>query len=323
MTIKALMTISGYLMTIRTFCSASSPLLLYHRRFRMKPTELEAWRSLQARADALKKEPFDMRKEFETDPSRFEQCVCVLFSFRAKQMRRFSRTFETPDGPMLVDMSKNWVNEAIMTDLISLVEQSGVAAQRDRMFAGDKINFTEGRAVLHVALRNRSNRPILVDGKDVMPGVNAVLAHMRTFSDAVRNGDWKGYTGKPITDVVNIGIGGSDLGPVMVCEALKHYSQRTISMHFVSNVDGTHIAETLRKCSAETTLFIIASKTFTTQETMANAQSAREWFLSKAADVRLFSRLFSFINKLFLGKPRGAPLCRSVDQRGRLHRLWH
>jgi glucose-6-phosphate isomerase len=160
------------------------------------------------------------------------------------------------------------------------------------MFNGEKINTTEDRAVLHIALRNRSNRPIMVDGKDVMPEVNAVLAHMKEFSNAVRSGAWKGYTGKTITDVVNIGIGGSDLGPVMVTEALKPYSKRDLHVHFVSNIDGTHIAETLKNLSPETTLFIVASKTFTTQETITNALSAKEWFLKSAKDVAHVAKHF-------------------------------
>lgn len=151
------------------------------------------------------------------------------------------------------------------------------------MFSGEKINRTENRAVLHVALRNRSNTPILVDGKDVMPEVNAVLEKMKTFSEAIISGEWKGYTGKAITDVVNIGIGGSDLGPYMVTEALRPYKNH-LNMHFVSNVDGTHIAEVLKKVNPETTLFTVASKTFTTQETMTNAHSARDWFLKAAGD---------------------------------------
>ncbi len=160
------------------------------------------------------------------------------------------------------------------------------------MFTGQKINTTEDRAVLHVALRNRSNRPILVDGKDVMPEVNRVLDHMRQFSDAIRNGSWLGYTGQRISDVVNIGIGGSDLGPVMVTEALKPYSKRDLRVHFVSNVDGTHLAETIRDLNPETTLFIVASKTFTTQETLTNAHSARKWFLAKAKDEKAIARHF-------------------------------
>src|SRR5688500_8039095 len=162
----------------------------------------------------------------------------------------------------------------------------------EKMFTGEKINTTEKRAVLHVALRNRSNRPILVDGQDVMPGVNAVLKHMRTFTESVRSGAWKGYTGRPITDAVNIGIGGSDLGPVMVTEALKPCSKRDLRVHFVSNVDGTHIAETLRQVRPESTLFIIASKTFTTQETLTNAHTARRWFLDAAKDVEHVKKHF-------------------------------
>jgi glucose-6-phosphate isomerase len=150
------------------------------------------------------------------------------------------------------------------------------------MFNGDQINETEGRVVLHVALRNRSNTPIHVNGSDVMPEVNAVLGQMKRFSNAVISGQWKGYTGQSITDIVNIGIGGSDLGPVMVTEALRPYWKPQIRAHFVSNVDGTHIAETLKTVSPETCLFIIASKTFTTQETMTNALTARKWFLDSA-----------------------------------------
>ncbi len=160
------------------------------------------------------------------------------------------------------------------------------------MFSGEKINITENRAVLHIALRNRSNTPILVDGKDVMPEVNAVLAHMKECSDKVRSGEWKGYTGKSITDFVNIGIGGSDLGPVMVTEALKPYAQKGLTGHFVSNIDGTHIAETLKKLNPETTLFIVASKTFTTQETLTNAHSARKWLLDAAKDEAAIAKHF-------------------------------
>src|SRR5438552_6977486 len=169
-----------------------------------------------------------------------------------------------------------------MALLVELAKAAGVESLRDRMFAGERINVTENRAVLHVALRNRSNRPILVDGKDVMPEVNAVLKKMTDFSERVRNGAWKGYTGKSVTDVVNLGIGGSDLGPVMVTEALKHYSQRNLRLHFVSNVDGTHIAETLRALNPQSALFIVSSKTFTTQETLTNAHTARRWFLEVA-----------------------------------------
>jgi glucose-6-phosphate isomerase len=165
-----------------------------------------------------------------------------------------------------------------------MAREANIETWRDKMFAGDKINITENRAVLHTALRNRANTPVFVDGKDVMPDVNAVLAHMRRFSDQVRSGNWKGYTGKRITDIVNIGIGGSDLGPVMACQALKPYAQAGLNIHFVSNIDGAHLMLALEKCHAETTLFIVASKTFTTQETMTNAHSARTWFLNAAKD---------------------------------------
>uniref|UniRef100_A0A4W6FZ78 Glucose-6-phosphate isomerase n=1 Tax=Lates calcarifer TaxID=8187 RepID=A0A4W6FZ78_LATCA len=163
----------------------------------------------------------------------------------------------------------------------------GVEEAREKMFSGEKINFTEGRAVLHVALRNRSNTPIMVDGKDVMPEVNRVLDKMKSFCHKVRSGEWKGFSGKSISDVVNIGIGGSDLGPLMVTEALKPYSAGGPNVWFVSNIDGTHLAKTLAQLNAETTLFIIASKTFTTQETITNAESARDWFLQTARDAKV------------------------------------
>jgi len=166
----------------------------------------------------------------------------------------------------------------------------------EKMFTGNKINETEKRAVLHVALRNRSNTPIHVDGKDVMPRVNGVLEKMKNFSEKVTSGKWKGYTGRPVTDIVNMGIGGSDLGPVMVNECLKPYAREGLQVHFVSNVDGTHIVETLKKLNPETTLFLIASKTFTTQETMANAFSARDWFLARANDLRQVALHFAAIS---------------------------
>jgi len=198
----------------------------------------------------------------------------------AKDPERFARmSHEACD--VFVDWSKHRATDETMKLLVGLARQAGVEAWRDKMFKGEKINGTEGRAVLHVALRNRSNRPILVDGKDVMPEVNAVLAKMRDFTDRVRSGAWKGHTGKTITDVVNIGIGGSDLGPVMVTEALRPYWKDGLRAHFVSNVDGTHIAEICKRVDAERTLFIVASKTFTTQETITNAKSARTWLLEK------------------------------------------
>jgi len=217
--------------------------------------------------------PRHMRDLFKEDPNRFD---------------KFSLRF----GDILLDFSKNRVTEQTMKLLFDLARAAKVETWRDRMFAGEKINITENRAVLHIALRNRANRPILVDGKDVMPEVNAVLEHMRQFSDAIRSGTWKGYTGKPITDVVNIGIGGSDLGPVMVTESLKPYSKPGLQAHFVSNIDGTHIAETLKVCQPETTLFIVASKTFTTQETITNAHTAKDWLLKAAGNPSAVAKHF-------------------------------
>ncbi len=211
----------------------------------------------------------------------------------AQDHDRFTRLSLRLDD-ILLDYSKNRVTDETLRLLFGLAREAGLEDWRDRLFAGDRINVTEGRAVLHVALRNRANRPILVDGHDVMPGVNAVLAHMRAFSDAVRSGAWTGQTGQRITDVVNIGIGGSDLGPVIVCEALRPYQSPTLRLHFVSNVDGTHMAEVLKRVTPETTLFIVASKTFTTQETIANARTARGWLvgaLGEAAVARHFVAL--------------------------------
>uniref|UniRef100_A0A7N9AS93 Glucose-6-phosphate isomerase n=1 Tax=Mastacembelus armatus TaxID=205130 RepID=A0A7N9AS93_9TELE len=200
----------------------------------------------------------NMRHMFEADKERFN---------------KFSLTLKTEDGDILLDYSKNLITDEVMKMLVDLAKARGIEAAREKMFTGEKINFTEGRAVLHVALRNRSNTPIMVDGKDVMPDVNKVLEKMKGFCHRVRSGEWKGYTGKAITDVVNIGIGGSDLGPLMVTEALKPYSKGGPRVWFVSNIDGTHIAKTLAHLNAETTLFIIASK------------SAKEWFLEHAKDV--------------------------------------
>jgi glucose-6-phosphate isomerase len=203
-----------------------------------------------------------------------------LFAKDAKRFDTYSLQFED----ILVDFSKNIVDEKVFSLLIQLAEECGVKQALEAEFSGEKINKTEDRSVLHIALRNRSNSPILMDGADVMPGINAVLAQMKDFSEKLISGSWKGYTGKAITDIVNIGIGGSDLGPLMVTEALKPYKKQNITAHFVSNVDGTHIAETLKKVNPETTLFIVASKTFTTQETMTNAESAKSWFLQVAKD---------------------------------------
>lgn len=209
----------------------------------------------------------------------------------AKDPRRFEK-FSLEACGILLDYSKNRITEKTMRLLVALARETDVEGWRDRMFAGVKINVTEQRAVLHVALRNRANRPILVDGKDVMPEVNMVLEKMRAFSEAVREERWRGYTGKPITDVVNVGIGGSDLGPAMVTEALKPYAKNTLRDHFVSNVDGTHLAEVLKRVHPETTLFIISSKTFTTQETLTNARSARAWFLDATGDESAIARHF-------------------------------
>ncbi len=213
-----------------------------------------------------------MRDLFAQDPQRFER-----FSLRL--------------GDILLDYSKNRITEKTMALLLDLARQAGLQAKIEAMFSGEKYNNTEKRAVLHIALRNRANRPILADGVDVMPAVNRVLAHMREFSDAVRSGAWRGYSGQAITDVVNIGIGGSDLGPKMVCEALKPYGGRSsgppLRVHFVSNVDSTDLVETLKLVNPQTVLFLVASKTFTTQETMTNAQTARAWFLAAAAETGL------------------------------------
>jgi glucose-6-phosphate isomerase len=208
-----------------------------------------------------------------------------LFSQDASRFSNFSKEYVAPDDPsvtFLLDYSKNLITKPILDTLLSLVREADVETVRDKMFAGDHINTSEDRAVLHVALRNLDNDfKIQEAGVDEVSGV---LAHIKAFSDAVRNGEWKGYTGKTINAIVNIGIGGSDLGPVMITEALKNYSKRDLAAYFVSNIDGTHIAETIRNCDPERTLFIIASKTFTTQETITNAESAREWFLATAKD---------------------------------------
>ncbi len=203
-----------------------------------------------------------------------------LFAEDPKRFNKFSLRF----NELLIDYSKNNINGRTMSYLFDLAEECQLQDAIGKMFSGDEINATEGRAVLHTALRNRSGLAVNVEGRDVMPDVNEVLGKMKEFSESVRSGQWKGYTGKAITDLVNVGIGGSDLGPVMVTEALKAYGKAGLSVHFVSNVDGTHMAETLKGLNPETTLFMIASKTFTTQETMANAGTARDWFLGKAGD---------------------------------------
>ncbi|EGD7782022.1 glucose-6-phosphate isomerase [Escherichia coli] len=241
----------------------------------INPTQTAAWQALQKHFDEMK-----------------DVTIADLFAKDGDRFSKFSTTF---DDQMLVDYSKNRITEETLAKLQDLAKECDLAGAIKSMFSGEKINRTENRAVLHVALRNRSNTPILVDGKDVMPEVNAVLEKMKTFSEAIISGEWKGYTGKAITDVVNIGIGGSDLGPYMVTEALRPYKNH-LNMHFVSNVDGTHIAEVLKKVNPETTLFLVASKTFTTQETMTNAHSARDWFLKAAGDEKHVAKHFAALS---------------------------
>ncbi|XP_040584010.1 glucose-6-phosphate isomerase [Lepeophtheirus salmonis] len=218
--------------------------------------------------------------------------IASLFKEDSERFNKYSHVLVTPeDGEIIYDFSKNRVDDATLKLLIDLAKSRSVEQARHALFSGDKINFTEDRAVLHVALRNRSNTPITVNNKDVMPSVNAVLDHMKEFCSQVIGGEWKGFSGKTVTDVVNIGIGGSDLGPLMVTEALKPY-QVGPNVHFVSNIDGTHMATTLKKVNPETTLFIIASKTFTTQETITNATTAKEWFLNVAKDPSAVAKHF-------------------------------
>ena len=211
-----------------------------------------------------------------------------MFKNDRERFNKFSIVFED----ILLDYSKNRINDKTMAKLMQLAKECGLPSAIEAMFSGEKINETEDRAVLHIALRNQGNAPIIVDGKDVMPQVNAVLEQMRVFSNDVISGGWKGYSGKTITDVVNIGIGGSDLGPVMVTEALKAYKNH-LNLHFVSNVDGTHIIETLNKVKPETTLFLIASKSFTTLETMTNAHTARNWFLENGGSEARIAKHFA------------------------------
>jgi glucose-6-phosphate isomerase len=238
-------------------------------------TRSTAWLALANHHQQM--EGVHLRDLFAQDPTRFD---------------RFSLRFDD----ILFDYSKNRITKTTMDLLLALARQESLDVAIEAMFSGAKINTTEDRAVLHVALRNRSNRPIVVDGADVMPEVNAVLAKMRSFSEAIRSGAWQGYTGKAITDVVNIGIGGSDLGPKMVTRALTPYGKAGLRVHFVSNVDGTDIAETLQRVDPATTLFLVASKTFTTQETMTNANSARQWFLDAAQDEAAVAKHFAALS---------------------------
>ena len=241
----------------------------------INPTNTQAWKALEAHQSQLA-----------------HTTIADLFKQEENRFNDYSLTFE---NQILVDFSKNKINQETLKLLRQLAKESALNEAINAMFTGEKINRTENRAVLHTALRNRSNSPVYVDGKDVMPEVNAVLAKMSAFCDRVISGEWKGYTGKAITDVVNIGIGGSDLGPYMVTEALRPYKNH-LNMHFVSNVDGTHIAETLKKVNPETTLFLVASKTFTTQETMTNANSARDWLLAVAKDNSAVAKHFAALS---------------------------
>ncbi|VEH66556.1 glucose-6-phosphate isomerase [Rodentibacter pneumotropicus] len=241
----------------------------------INPTMTNAWKALEIHQTELAN--ITIQDLFQQEKDRFKD---------------YSLTFKEQ---ILVDFSKNNINQQTLSLLRQLAQECSLDWAKEAMFNGEKINRTENRAVLHTALRNRTNSPVVVDGKDVMPEVNAVLAKMKDFCQCVISGEWKGYTGKAITDVVNIGIGGSDLGPYMVTEALRPYKNH-LTMHFVSNVDGTHIAETLKKVNPETTLFLVASKTFTTQETMTNAESARDWLLASAKDKSAVAKHFAALS---------------------------
>ncbi|WP_028864327.1 glucose-6-phosphate isomerase [Psychromonas aquimarina] len=242
----------------------------------INPTQTAAWSELQAL--------FDTHADME---------LSTLFSSNPERFKQFSRSF---NDDLLIDFSKNLITQEIFDKLLQLAEQVDLKGAIKAQFAGETINVTENRAVLHSALRNRSNTPVMVDGEDVMPKINKVQEQMKAFCAKVHSGEWKGYTGKRITDIVNIGIGGSDLGPYMVTEALGAYKVEGIETHFVSNVDGTHVVETLAKVDPETTLFLIASKTFTTQETMTNAHSARDWFLNFAQDQAHVAKHFAALS---------------------------
>ena len=241
----------------------------------INPTQTNAWKALT-----------------QHHAQRKNTTIQDLFAQEKDRFANYSLTF---NNEILVDFSKNNLTQETLALLRQLTEECGLTQAKEAMFNGEKINRTENRAVLHTALRNRSNTPVFVDGKDVMPEVNAVLAKMKSFCERVISGEWKGYTGKAITDVINIGIGGSDLGPYMVTEALRPYKNH-LTMYFVSNVDGTHIAETLKKVNPETTLILVASKTFTTQETMTNALSARDWFLAAAKDPAHVAKHFAALS---------------------------
>ncbi|HBZ85509.1 MAG TPA: glucose-6-phosphate isomerase [Verrucomicrobia subdivision 6 bacterium] len=233
------------------------------------PIDLPAWKALASHVPSIPA----MRELFAKDPTR-------------------ASTLSHRWNDLFLDYSKNRVTPETLKLLRQLLQEAKVEELRDRMFRGDKINSTENRSVLHIALRRPANQPLLVDGQDVMPEVEATRQHMKVFSEQVRSGSWKGYKGQPISDIVNIGIGGSDLGPVMVTEALKPFARRDLKMHFVSNIDSTQLVEVLRICQPSTTLFLVASKTFTTQETLTNAHSARSWFLKEASDEKHIAKHF-------------------------------
>lgn len=240
-----------------------------------KLTSCKAWQALIAHHRIM--ESRHMRQMFQEDASRF-------------------KTFSIRTGSLLLDYSKNRINLETRNLLLDLAQHAELPAAIERMFSGDKINITEQRAVLHTALRNRSDSPVFVDGRDVMPDVRRVLGTMREFADNVRSGRHTGQTGRAITDIVNIGIGGSDLGPLMACEALKPYGSKNLRAHFVSNVDATHLVETLKKLDAATTLFIVSSKTFTTQETLTNARTARAWLIEQLGDEAAVARHFAAVS---------------------------
>lgn len=238
---------------------------------RINPTETQAWKALEELFE--KNKNFSLEEAFNNDSKRFSN-----FSIRHEEL--------------LLDYSKNLISNDIFSALLDLADECGLKVAVESLFSGDKINETENRAVLHTALRNRSSKPVLFEGEDIMPSIKKELNHMKEFCDLVHKGKWKGYSGESIKNIVNIGIGGSDLGPVMVTEALKPYQKENISTYFVSNVDGTHIAETLKKVEPENTLFLIASKTFTTQETMTNAESAKAWFLENGGSEKDVAKHF-------------------------------
>lgn len=241
----------------------------------INPTQTNAWKALE-----------------QHNAEQSAVTIQQLFTLQNDRFEQYSLNF---NDEILVDFSKNKINQDTLKLLRQLAQECALSQAIEAMFNGEKINRTENRAVLHTALRNRDNSPVMVDGKDVMPDVNAVLAKMKSFCQRIIDGEWKGYTGKAITDVINIGIGGSDLGPYMVTEALRPYKNH-LNMHFVSNVDGTHIVETLKKVNPETTLILVASKTFTTQETMTNAHTAREWLLNAAKDEAHIAKHFAALS---------------------------